>query len=187
MSVNSAAAAGETAARTYLDRYFGAMKVRVYWGNGERLRARAAANAGRRSVPEPRPDDGPYVGPRPFDREDRARFFGRDHEARMLRVARRRAPLVLLYAASGAGKTSLLERGRDSAARGRGWLRGPATRASARAGDPSEPGNPYLKNLLSNLARAVGVDQPAAQSLAASSPGGRIRRRRTPCRLRARS
>ncbi|MCL4265993.1 MAG: WD40 repeat domain-containing protein [Anaerolineae bacterium] len=50
----------------------------------------------------------PYVGPRPFERKDSARFFGRDQEARELLsliVANR---MVVLYAQSGAGKTSLL-------------------------------------------------------------------------------
>ena len=50
----------------------------------------------------------PYVGPRPFQAEDRHRFFGRDREASellSLSVAHR---TVLLYAPSGAGKSSLL-------------------------------------------------------------------------------
>ncbi|HRQ40701.1 MAG TPA: hypothetical protein PLD25_22525 [Chloroflexota bacterium] len=50
----------------------------------------------------------PYVGPRPFERKDSARFFGRDQEARELLsliVANR---MVVFYAQSGAGKTSLL-------------------------------------------------------------------------------
>ncbi len=50
----------------------------------------------------------PYVGPRPFERKDSARFFGRDQEARELLslIVANRA--VVLYAQSGAGKTSLL-------------------------------------------------------------------------------
>lgn len=50
----------------------------------------------------------PYVGPRPFERQDSHRFFGRDREANELLsliVANR---VVVLYAESGAGKTSLL-------------------------------------------------------------------------------
>jgi predicted acylesterase/phospholipase RssA len=56
-------------------------------------------------------DFSPYVGPRPFERADRDRFFGRDaeiHELLSLVVANQ---AVLLYAASGAGKTSLLRAG----------------------------------------------------------------------------
>jgi hypothetical protein len=50
----------------------------------------------------------PYVGPRPFERQDRDLFFGRDREASdllSLIIAHR---ALLLYAQSGAGKTSLL-------------------------------------------------------------------------------
>ncbi|MCI0399568.1 MAG: hypothetical protein L0332_16425 [Chloroflexi bacterium] len=52
--------------------------------------------------------ENPYVGPRPFERRDRPRFFGRDFEANELLsliVAHR---TLVLYAESGAGKTSLL-------------------------------------------------------------------------------
>jgi len=53
----------------------------------------------------------PYVGPRPFEEADGDRFFGRDREISQLAslvVARR---VVVLYARSGAGKTSLLRAG----------------------------------------------------------------------------
>jgi formylglycine-generating enzyme required for sulfatase activity len=53
----------------------------------------------------------PYVGPRPFEREDRALFFGRDREVYdvlSLVIAHR---VLLLYAQAGAGKTSLLNVG----------------------------------------------------------------------------
>jgi cell wall-associated NlpC family hydrolase len=54
-------------------------------------------------------EDTPYVGPRPFERkaEDRARFFGRDREVREIVSLIVSHPLVLVYAQSGAGKTSL--------------------------------------------------------------------------------
>lgn len=50
----------------------------------------------------------PYVGPRPFDPEDKSRFFGREHEANELLSLIIAHPVVILYAPSGAGKTSLL-------------------------------------------------------------------------------
>ncbi|MBB5341454.1 hypothetical protein [Tunturiibacter gelidoferens] len=53
----------------------------------------------------------PYIGPGPFSREDRIRFFGREREIDDLQnlVAAHRT--LLLYAQSGAGKSSLLNAG----------------------------------------------------------------------------
>jgi hypothetical protein len=53
----------------------------------------------------------PYVGTRPFDREDSENFFGRDREADDLLSLVLAVPVVLIYAASGAGKSSLLNAG----------------------------------------------------------------------------
>lgn len=50
----------------------------------------------------------PYVGPRPFQREDQELFFGRADESNDLVSLITAHPIVLLYAQSGAGKTSLL-------------------------------------------------------------------------------
>ena len=50
----------------------------------------------------------PYVGPRPFEKADQSSFFGRDREARSLLSYVFAHEAVLLYAQSGAGKTSLL-------------------------------------------------------------------------------
>ena len=54
------------------------------------------------------PSQNPYVGPRTFTYEDRERFFGRESEAAALlaRVISQR--LLLFYAQSGAGKSSLI-------------------------------------------------------------------------------
>ncbi|MBN1286673.1 MAG: hypothetical protein JXB47_14840 [Anaerolineae bacterium] len=53
-------------------------------------------------------DSSPYVGPRPFETADRNRFFGRDREANEMLSMVFAHPVLLLYAQSGAGKTSLL-------------------------------------------------------------------------------
>ena len=50
----------------------------------------------------------PYVGPRPFKTEEREIFFGREREADELVSLITAHPVVLFYAQSGAGKTSLL-------------------------------------------------------------------------------
>jgi len=51
----------------------------------------------------------PYVGPRPFrrDLDDQNRFFGRDEETEQILSLIYGHQLVLIYAQSGAGKTSL--------------------------------------------------------------------------------
>jgi WD40 repeat protein len=50
----------------------------------------------------------PYVGPRPYKREDQENFYGRTREARDLRSLIMAERVVLFYAPSGAGKSSLL-------------------------------------------------------------------------------
>lgn len=52
--------------------------------------------------------ENPYVGPRPFQTGEGARFFGRDLEARELVALVASERLVLFYAQSGAGKSSLI-------------------------------------------------------------------------------
>ena len=54
--------------------------------------------------------ENPYVGPRPFGRdpEDQNRFFGRNQETEEIVTLIFSHQLVLIYAQSGAGKTSVL-------------------------------------------------------------------------------
>ena len=54
-------------------------------------------------------DDKPFIGPRPFERteEDQKRFFGREEETDEIVSLIFSHQLVLIYAQSGAGKTSL--------------------------------------------------------------------------------
>ena len=55
-------------------------------------------------------DKEPYIGPRPYrrDLEDRLRFFGRELESKEIVSLITSHRLVLIYAQSGAGKTSIL-------------------------------------------------------------------------------
>jgi hypothetical protein len=53
----------------------------------------------------------PFVGPRPFEKEDRESFFGRTRELEELLSLLIAHRAVLVYAQSGAGKTSLLKAG----------------------------------------------------------------------------
>ncbi len=50
----------------------------------------------------------PYVGPRTFQKEESHLYFGREREARDLTALVASERLVLFYAQSGAGKSSLL-------------------------------------------------------------------------------
>jgi hypothetical protein len=52
--------------------------------------------------------DGPYVGPRPFERNEHRFFFGRERDAGFIRDKIFAARLTLLYAPSGTGKSSVL-------------------------------------------------------------------------------
>ncbi|HEX6861234.1 MAG TPA: hypothetical protein VF414_00370, partial [Thermoanaerobaculia bacterium] len=109
------------------------------------------------------PASNPYVGPRAFDAADRGLFFGREREVRQLLslvVARR---VVLLYAPSGAGKTSLLRAGLLPELR---ELREVTVLPPARVGGASpEAGaaNVYTASLLSDL---LGEDADPGLSLA---------------------
>ncbi len=55
-----------------------------------------------------KPTASPYVGPTHFTRMDWGNFFGREHEAGALVELIMRSRIVLVFAASGAGKSSLL-------------------------------------------------------------------------------
>ena len=50
----------------------------------------------------------PYIGLRPYTEAERDRFFGRERDALLLRNKILAAPLTVLYAMSGVGKSSLL-------------------------------------------------------------------------------
>src|ERR1700680_212097 len=93
-------------------------------------------------------DNNPYVGPASFGENDRGRFFGRDDEARELSYLLIARPAVLLYAQSGAGKTSLLQAKVVPDLRDSGEMHVlPITRVSG----PAEDGNVYVANALAGL------------------------------------
>lgn len=91
----------------------------------------------------------PYVGPRAFEAADRANFFGRDAEIRQLAdlVVAQRA--VLLYAPSGAGKSSLINAGLIPALERRRMTVLPVARVGGSA--PAEARNPFVYNTLAAL------------------------------------
>jgi len=93
----------------------------------------------------------PYVGPRTFQREDRDVFFGRDREARDLMSLISSERLILFYAQSGAGKSSLLNTRLLPELEGNNFEVLPVGRVQ---GDPPagiEVENIYIYNLMSSL------------------------------------
>jgi Novel STAND NTPase 1 len=87
------------------------------------------------AIPEPA-DQNPYVGPRPFEPGDAGRFFGRRREVRELLSLVIAHRVVLLYAASGAGKSSLLNAGLIPSLLAKGFQVLPPARLGAA---PTEP------------------------------------------------
>ena len=118
----------------------------------------------------------PYVGPRTFSEADARYFFGREREARDLLSLVIAEPLVLFYAQSGAGKSSLLHARLIPALRQEEFEMLPIGRVAG--GLPAEgarPSNIFLYNLLLSIDN--GRTPPA--QLAQLSLGDYIAQRRT--------
>lgn len=130
----------------------------------------------------------PYVGPRPFDRKDYARFFGRFRETDDLLSLVLAHPVVLLYAASGAGKSSLLNAGLiPRLVEEKFQILGPA-----RVTGPIPPGTDEITNIyrfhaLSKFSSDLSPGIAAASELASLSLADFLRRfdEREPGRSRA--
>lgn len=97
----------------------------------------------------------PYVGPRPYERGDQGKFFGRNREARDLLALLLAERTVLFYAKSGAGKTSLLNAQVIPALEKEGFCVLPVARVSS---DPppgvaqDAVGNAFVCSVLMSLA-----------------------------------
>ncbi|HEX2062538.1 MAG TPA: hypothetical protein VHK90_17490, partial [Thermoanaerobaculia bacterium] len=105
------------------------------------------------------PHNNPYVGPRPFERDDAERFFGRERDARDLAslvVAHR---VVLLYSASGAGKSSLVNAGVYPVLERKGFDLPPPVRVGAPGAAESE--NPFT----ATIAEQIGARGSIAEAL----------------------
>lgn len=103
----------------------------------------------------------PYVGPRTFEEADGDRFFGREVEARTLLSLVISEPLVLFYAQSGAGKSSLLNARLIPRLRERGFVVLPTGRVGGALPAGIEPvPNIFKYNLLASL--DGGWSEPAA-------------------------
>jgi WD40 repeat protein/tetratricopeptide (TPR) repeat protein len=96
--------------------------------------------------------ENPYVGPEAFTREDNRFFFGRTREGHALRFLLMDRRLVLFYAESGAGKSSLINAQLTPDLEKEGFEVLPSTRVVSAEADPSlEPDNVFITNIMLNL------------------------------------
>ena len=93
----------------------------------------------------------PYVGPDTFQEEDKDYFFGRKQEAQELLSLVISEPLVLFYAQSGAGKSSLLNTCLIPDLRQEDFYVLPVGRVSGRAPEGIDINNIFIFNLLQCL------------------------------------
>jgi len=128
---------------------------------------------------EPR-ERNPYIGPRPFERQDGDRFFGRDREVNevlSLIIAHR---MLLLYAQSGAGKTSLVNAGLSLLLQEEGFEILPLARVRGLIPEdikPEEISNLYVFNTL--MSWAEGEADPGRLAHVSLADFLRERERRT--------
>ncbi len=112
----------------------------------------------------------PYVGPRPFTTDERDRFFGREQEASQLIPLTIAEHLVLFYAQSGAGKSSLINARLVPGLAERNFkvLTG---RVSGQSTEGVEADNIFIFNLLLSLERSEHgpAGLPGAESLVHTS------------------
>ncbi|MEZ4835212.1 MAG: hypothetical protein R2873_25030 [Caldilineaceae bacterium] len=102
-----------------------------------------------RQTPDIAPGENPYVGPRTFMRKEATRFFGREREARDLLSLVIAERMVLFYAQSGAGKSSLLNTRLIPQLRQSGYLVLPTGRVGGELPDHvRDVDNVYVFNLL---------------------------------------
>ncbi|RME98804.1 MAG: FHA domain-containing protein, partial [Chloroflexi bacterium] len=101
----------------------------------------------------------PYVGPRTFTREESSRFFGRETEARELRSLVMSERLVVFYAQSGAGKSSLINARLIPQLQEEGYSVLPVGRVSGEIPpgiDIDQVSNIYMFNLLLSMDESDG-------------------------------
>ncbi|UCG25555.1 MAG: SH3 domain-containing protein, partial [Chloroflexota bacterium] len=100
--------------------------------------------------------DNPYLGPRTFEEQHAHLFFGREREARELLSTVISEPLVLFYAPSGAGKSSLINTRLVPGLREEGFHVLPIGRFGwTPADDTLQADNIFIYDLLSNISPDV--------------------------------
>src|SRR5215213_7200215 len=115
----------------------------------------------------------PYIGPRTFLKEERHLFFGRDREARDLTALVVTERLVLFYAQSGAGKSSLINTCLIPELVENLYEVLPVARVSGDAPEGIKIDNIYTYNLMRSLIRRE-IDPTSLAELTLSSFFGRL-------------
>ena len=114
---------------------------------------------------DPLPSGNPYVGPRPFEEADArdGRYYGREREARDLLALVARERLVLFYAQSGAGKSSVLRASLIPGLRDLGFDVLPIARVSGAAPAAAEPGvaNVFVYDLILSVNEGLPAEDRA--------------------------
>lgn len=105
----------------------------------------------------------PYIGPRPFSEEEWELFFGREQEAADLRSLVLVDRVVLFYAPSGAGKTSLINTSLRRALTAQGFDVLP--KVSFRSGDVTTDISNVANIFVYSLITAMGRGQLALENL----------------------
>ncbi|GAB2947855.1 hypothetical protein GCM10027203_59400 [Nonomuraea fastidiosa] len=107
----------------------------------------------------------PYVGLRPYRREESALFHGRGREAREVATLWQAAGLTVLYGASGVGKTSLLHAGVLPLLEPDRTDVLPVARIAPRMNRPKAGENPYVMALLSSWAPDLDRERLAGMTI----------------------
>ena len=122
--------------------------------------------------------ENPYVGPRPFQKKESARFYGREREARDLLSLVVSERLVLFYAQSGAGKSSLINTRLAPGLEARGFAVMPVGRVNDQASVALPAGNVRSFALenglmihLGGVASGQEISEKNAQKLCEESGG----------------
>lgn len=102
----------------------------------------------------------PYIGPRTFRKEDADRFYGREREVFDLLGLIKSEQLLLFYAQSGAGKSSLINARVIPELEVEGFEVLPIARVSGVTPEDSEIENPYTYNLVQGLVQLNTTETP---------------------------
>ncbi len=131
------------------------------------------------------PTANPYVGPRTFSQEQRHLFFGRDREGRDLLARVLSERLVLFYAQSGAGKSSLINTRLIPGLREVGYAVLPMGRVGGELpADVEAVDNVYLFNLMLSMAQTETDPDRFGGLTSVALPGRAEHRGRPPLHLR---